>query len=290
MAVKKQASRSRHTIVVPTDFSARSTHAMRLALDLAGQGSKVIAVHALDPFPYQFGPEESSNLKRKETWTKAQQSMADWLQHGRFSNCDAIIVEGEAAPAIIRFTAAQGADFVVLATSARRHVPRLLLGSVAEEIFREIKSPVFVLGPKSHPPRNQKLLRIVFATDLEPHSLAALSPLSRIGNMFDSEVSVFRAVPAGDSRKERSRIEMETRERFEAAADRALRQRIRKIHIEFAQPAKAITSFANSQKADAIAMGIRSGGEVSRAVTHIPWTLAHRVIAEAKCPVLVIRG
>ena len=287
MAVKK---RSCHKFIVPTDFSAGSTHAMKLAIDLAGQGSRVIAVHAIDPFPYQFGPEESSNLKREQTWTAAQQSMTNWLRDGRFSDCDGIVVEGEAAPAIARFTAAQSADFVVLATSARRHAPRLLLGSVAEEIFREIKCPVFVLGPKSRPPQNQKLSRIVFATDLEPHSLAALFALSTIGNMFDSQVSVIRAVTAVYSPKDQNRIETETRQRFELAADRTLTQRLKKIHIEFAQPVKAITDFAKVQKADAIAMGIRSGGAMSRAATHIPWTIAHRVIAEAKCPVMVIRG
>jgi nucleotide-binding universal stress UspA family protein len=90
--------------------------------------------------------------------------------------------------------------------------------------------------------------------------------------------------------EERNRIRKETVQKVEAAADSALRRRIRKIHVEFANPLKAIVDFANRLKADAIVMGIRSGGELTRASTHIPWALAHRVITEAACPVLTIRS
>lgn len=79
-------------------------------------------------------------------------------------------------------------------------------------------------------------------------------------------------------------------QKVETAADSALRRRIRKIHLEFAHPVKAIVGFANRLKADVIVMGIRSGGELTRASTHIPWALAHRVITEASCPVLTIRS
>jgi nucleotide-binding universal stress UspA family protein len=64
----------------------------------------------------------------------------------------------------------------------------------------------------------------------------------------------------------------------------------KKHQDRFSTPAKGILNVANRLHADAIVMGIRSGGELSRAATHIPWTLAHRVIAEAKCPVITIRG
>jgi nucleotide-binding universal stress UspA family protein len=51
-----------------------------------------------------------------------------------------------------------------------------------------------------------------------------------------------------------------------------------------------LRGFAKRLKADAIVMGIRSGSELTRAAAHIPWALAHRVIADARWPVLTIRG
>ena len=291
MAVKKQVRGPFHEIVVPTDCSSGSARALEFALALVGRGSRVTAVHAVDSFQYKVGPRESSKVRKQQAWALAQESVCRWLQESKLSGCDTIVVEGEAAPAITAFAAAKGADLVVLATSARRPTARLLFGSVAEEVFRMVNCPVFVLGTKAAASKKRKPPRLVFATDLEPHSLAALSQLSNIGDRLGAEISVIRAVhPDITSRTEQNRIRKETVQKVETAADSALRRRIRKIHVEFAHPLKAIVGFANRLKADAIVMGIRSGSELTRASTHIPWALAHRVVTEAACPVLTIRS
>ena len=291
MVVKKQVPGPFYEIVVPTDCSSASVRAMKFALALAGRGSRVTAVHAVDSLQYRFGPRRLSNVRKQKVWALAQESISRWLQEGELAGCDTIVVEGEAAPAITAFAAAKGADLVVLATSARRPAARLLLGSVAEEVFRMVNCPVFVLGPKAAPAKKRKPSRLVFATDLEPHSLAALSQLSDIGDRLGAGISVIRAVhPDITSRTERKRIRKETIQKVEAAADSALRKRIRKIHVDFEHPVKAIVGFANRLRADAIVMGIRSSSELTRAATHIPWALAHRVINEAACPVLTIRA
>ena len=290
MVLRKQVRPPFYEIVVPTDCSSGSARALEFALALAGHGSRVTAVHAVDSLPYRFGPRESSKVRKRQVWDLAQASVSRWLRECKLSGCDTTVVEGEAAPAITAFAAAKGADLVVLATSTRGPAARLLLGSVAEEVFRTVNSPVFVLGAKAAAAKKRKPSRLVFATDLEPHSLAALSQLSGISDRLGASVSVIRAVhPDITSRRERNRIRNETKQKVDAAADSALRKRIRKIHVEFAHPVKAIVGFANRLKADAVVMGIRSGGELTRASTHIPWALAHRVIAQAPCPVLTIR-
>jgi len=290
MATRKQTSKP-YEIVVATDFSAGSTRAKALELALAGRAGRVTAVHAVDPLPYRFGTHELRNLKRQQAWAMAQHSMARWLQETKFCQCDNMVVEGDPALAIVRFAAAKGADFIVLATPARRDAARFMLGSVAEEIFRDAKCPVVVFGPKARLLKKGKVARLVFATDLEPHSLAALAQLSAISNALHSKVSVIRAIPrAMEFPGERNRVRKETREAFDAAADCKLRKHTRRISNVFGSPVKAITNFASRTAANAIVMGIRSGGELSRAATHIPWTLAHRVVAEARCPVMTIRG
>jgi nucleotide-binding universal stress UspA family protein len=290
MATRKQTT-GLYNVVVPTDFSSGSTRAMAFALALAGRARRVTAVHALDPLPCRFGTQESSNLKRQQAWAMAQKSMARWLQECKFCDCDSTVIEGDPALAIVKFAAAKGADFIVLATSARRHAARFLLGSVAEEIFRDAKCPVVVLGPRARLLKKRKVARLVFATDLEPHSLAALAQLSKITNGLKSKVWVVRAVPrAMEFPGERNRARKDTQETFEPAADRNLRKHTTKLSIVFGSPVKVVTSFASRIGADVIVMGVRGGGELSRAATHIPWALAHRVIAEAKCPVMTIQG
>jgi nucleotide-binding universal stress UspA family protein len=279
-------------IAVPTDFSPGSTSAMAYALALGkADGSKVTAVYAVDPFEYRFGPKDLRYLKRQAAWTQAQEAMSEWLNTNKFSGCAPAVIEGEAGPAIAQFIDEKAIDLTVLGTSARRRAARLLLGSVAEEIFRKANCLVLVLGPKMRARHRQQLKRLVFATALEPHSLAVLSRLSKLAQNFESTISVIRAVhPDIRSRTERNRIRRETKLKIEATADSDLRKRIKKIHVEFGHPVKVITRFANANKADAVVMGIRSGGDWNRAATHIPWAVAHRVIADAKCPILTIRG
>src|SRR5215470_591129 len=140
----KMASRrileSPYEIVVPTDFSSNSTRAMAFAIALAGPRTRVTAVHVLDPFAYKFGPKESSNLRKQQTWAAAQDSIARWMREGEFCSAEMVVIEGEPPLAVAEFASSKGADLVVLGTSARRHAQRILLGSVAEEIFRDIKS------------------------------------------------------------------------------------------------------------------------------------------------------
>lgn len=292
MKAAMTTDRTLQKIAVPTDFSPGSTSAMTYALALAkAHGGKVTAVYAVDPFEYNFGPKGLRYLKKQAALTEARVAMFDWLNASKFSRCATSVIEGEAGPAVARFIEENGIGLTVLGTSARRHAARLLLGSVAEEIFRKANCPVLVLGPKMRPRRRHELKRLAFATALEPHSLAALSPLSNVARKFDSSISVIRVVhPDVKSGAERSRISRETSLKVEAAADAGLRKRIKKIQIVFGHPARVITRFANAHKSDAIVMGIRSGGELDRATTHIPWTFAHRVIADARCPVLTIRG
>lgn len=289
--VRRQVPTRHYEIVVPTDFSPTSTRAMAFAMNLARAGTRVTAVHALDPFPNQFGPSESSNSRKQQAWASAHHSMANWMREGQFCKAQMAVVEGEPALAVTEFVCSNGADLLVLGTTGRSHAERLWLGSVAEEIFREIKSPVVVLGPKARSNKKQKTARFVFATDLEPHSLAALPQLSSFSTRLHAEIAVIRAVPSdADIPGARKRLQKETREKLWAAADQRLRRRIKKIHVVFSPPAAAIPNLANRIHARAIVMGVRSGGQLSRAATHIPWTLAHRVIADAKCPVITIRG
>jgi nucleotide-binding universal stress UspA family protein len=287
----KRAGRLHYQIAVPTDFSPPSTSAMKFAQNLARvSGTRVTAVHTVDSLEYSFGPKDLRELKKQQVWALAQESMARWLEEGGFSNCANSMMEGEAAPAIAQFIAAHGVDLIVVSTSARLRAARIAFGSVAEEIFRKSACPVFVLGPKARS-STRPLTRLVFATDLEPHSLAALPHLSTFARKFDCSVSVIRAVhPDIQSPPERNRIRKQTEEKIKSAADPNLRKRIGKIQVEFAHPAKAITSFANRLKASAIVLGVRGGGEWDRATTHIPWALAHRIIAQSKLPVLTIRG
>lgn len=156
---------------------------MAYALALAkSDKSRVVAVYAVDPFEHSFGPRDLRYLKKQEVWARAHESMSQWLKANKFSDCATSLIEGEAGPAIAQFIDQQGIDLTVLGSSALRHAARLLLGSVAEEIFRKASGIVLVLGPRMRSKR-QQLKRLLFATDLEAiHSQRFLTSLNSPGN------------------------------------------------------------------------------------------------------------
>jgi len=278
-------------IVVPTDFSPESARAMGLALAIARTRRQVTSVYAIDPFPYRFGPRQSSNRKRKQAFALARERMVRWLHENNFTGCDSRLIEGEPAPAVVKFASMKRAGLILLATSARRHAARFLLGSVAEEVFRQVRCPVVVLGPKANFLMTSKSPCLVFATDLEPHSLSSLPQLSKIASQLQAKILMIRAISrAVRSPRERSQLREETERCFKSVVDQNIRKRTKCIAVAFASPVNAISAFARRVGADAIVMGIRSGADLTRARTHIPWTIAHRIIASAKCPVVTLRG
>ncbi len=59
--------------------------------------------------------------------------------------------------------------------------------------------------------------------------------------------------------------------------------------VRFDLPAEGILQLARERDVDLIVMGVRKSSE--GAITeHLPWPVASQVVAEARCPVLTVRG
>src|SRR5262249_196800 len=111
---------------------------------------------------------------------------------------------------------------------------------------------------------------------------------------FKSRVLVVRVVDSRvKSRIEREKISSAMRLKLQASASPNLLKHVKdvdEVHGRFGSRLKGIIAYSSRRKASAIVVCIRSGGELTRAATHIPWTFVHRLIAEATCPVIAIRG
>jgi nucleotide-binding universal stress UspA family protein len=58
--------------------------------------------------------------------------------------------------------------------------------------------------------------------------------------------------------------------------------------VEFGSPADRILQAAEDRDAGLIVLGVRP--DHIDASTHLPWATAHRVVTQANCPVLTVRG
>lgn len=146
-------------ILVPTDFSAPSSRALELALDLAAPGASVELVHfwqvpvvAATPYAPFRAAEDALATVREAMVEAAEQGGRNLLERHRRSGVDLSYHAVEASPAHgIQERLAHGDyDLVAVGSHGRRGIRRWLLGSVAELTVRHAPCSVLVAhgGPE----------------------------------------------------------------------------------------------------------------------------------------------
>jgi nucleotide-binding universal stress UspA family protein len=131
------------TILHPTDFSARSDVAFRLACSLArDHGAKLHVLHVgghpaivpvegiVPPEPERYQEELTAKLHAMRTEAP---SLSVEVQ---------LLLVGDPAAEILRAAQAINAELIILGTHGRTGVGRLLMGSVAEQVVRRAPCPV----------------------------------------------------------------------------------------------------------------------------------------------------
>jgi nucleotide-binding universal stress UspA family protein len=142
-------------LLVGTDFTPVSDHALRYAIDLAAQlGASVDVLHAfaLPSFNLPIeGALISTPHAAADHSNRAQQQLDQQLAR---CPAGAVAVRGHlragAAPEeLLRFAAETSADLIVVGTHARRGPAHVLLGSVAERVVRSSPLPVLTVTPSA---------------------------------------------------------------------------------------------------------------------------------------------
>jgi nucleotide-binding universal stress UspA family protein len=135
-----------HTILHPTDFSARSGYALQLALSLArDHGARLVVLHVM-PVPLV----QEKRLYREEMAGELNRLGAPDAQ----VRMEHRLEEGDAITQILRVARETGCDLIVMGTHGRTGLGRLLMGSVAEQVVRQASCPVLTVRapfPPSEP-------------------------------------------------------------------------------------------------------------------------------------------
>jgi nucleotide-binding universal stress UspA family protein len=139
-------------ILVPTDFSQSSEWAVEYASSLAASlGARVHLVHVIEdlfhtPGPYDFHVPESAERREREYQEARTRLLAvvDRLA-GMNVLATAEVRTGTPTDAIVDAAVDYGADLIVMSTHGRTGLRHLLMGSVAEEVIRAARCPVFAV-------------------------------------------------------------------------------------------------------------------------------------------------
>jgi nucleotide-binding universal stress UspA family protein len=152
------------TILVPTDFSACSDAALRLAAKMAATtGARLHVLHAVElsggltpqTLIQPEGQEERVSVDRFMRST-TEPRMDEQIERavGKDVPHTCGIAFGKPADAVLRVAKELGADLLVVGTHGRTGLKALVMGSVAEAIVRRADVPVLTVrrpGDEAHP-------------------------------------------------------------------------------------------------------------------------------------------
>jgi len=281
-----------------TDFSEPSEAALPYAAAIAREfGGKLYALHVLTPQPYVYSTPETTVTAMEAQEEAAQEGMERAGAH-LAGLVHETIIENELGvwPAVERAIKELKIDMIVVGTHGRSGIERLLLGSVAEEIFRRSPVPVLTIGPWAAAAvhNGAKFHRIVFATDFTKASLAAAPYAIALAQENQSRLTLLHVM------KERSRKDGD---KFGAISVADAMHSLLEIvppeaelwcrpeaAVQYGNPPEKILEAAKDRGADLIVLGVRSATGHLGAATHVERATAHNVVAHAQCPVLTVRG
>jgi len=266
-------------ILFATDLSYLAEAAMPYVLETARlYGSKVYAVHV---------------RHRGATWDRPEENAVASLQ-ARLKGVphEILVKDGDVNATLLGLIAEKNIDLAVLSTHGRSGLGRVLLGSVAEKVFREAPCPVLTVGPHlvRTPQWTLNIKEILYATDLTPASDGAAKYAISLAQENQARLTILNVQPRPKAG------ELIEAERYATATLMRLQEIVSEEQqlwcepyylVEQGDPAEKILDVAAHYRADLIVLGIRPH-DLGTA-THIARPTAHRVVAGATCPVLTAR-
>ena len=289
---RSQTNLSLNTILYATDFSAACENAWSYALAIAKQyGSTLLMAHVISPTAFASVPGELLPLAQRRTITHAEHQLQQLRRlHGGTGqlDCHGVLSQGNVADVLLGLARQHEADVMVLGTRGHRHLDRLLLGSVAEKVFRQAVCPVLVVPERAGSSDTIPVHRILHPTDFSGESLEAWRYASSIARHFGAELILLHVLPNGQIRSAEGlrRDRIAVNDRLHELIPNDLEE-IGKVQIEVTsgEPARIISRTAAEFQADLLVLGVHRGSANS---AHEEERTAYKVIRSSHCPVLTI--
>jgi nucleotide-binding universal stress UspA family protein len=283
-----------HNVLIATDFSHYSNQALNFGLEL-GHAYKanayVVFVVPGDEFMIA-GPEAYAAAKdaARRDLLKLKQELRKKHSYVEGEDYHPFMLEGEVAQAILDFAHQKEIDLIVVGTHGRSGLGKVLMGSVAERVFRHSPVPVLTLGPHLHQlaragtPKN-----LLVPVDFTPASERAARYAVAMAREHDAKLTLLHVIerwPA-QAQADRARVMQALREKGEAFISEEANGLRCSFRIEVGRVVETVLYTANGIEADLLVMGVRPRTGL---LNRLMWPHAYEIVREAACPVLTVRG
>lgn len=210
------------------------------------------------------------------------------------------VVAGAAAEALADYVEGHGIGLVVMTTHARKGLGRLVLGSVADRLLRQLDVPVLLLHPRELPqPTGFRRLLVALDGETDEPVLAAALGLGALAR--DAEYLLFRvaeppipvltSLAASPSRLGQPHVEADVersaRDHLEEVANRlrAEGHRVSWRMVRARSVAEQVVDLAEETGVDCIVAGTHGAAGFERLLVG---SVADRIVRRAAAPVLVV--
>lgn len=286
-------------ILVTTDFSECSRLALKQAAAIARlHNCDLTILHLVPPEPIIYSALEADTWATGAVRAHAQAEMEKAEKDEALSALphDFLLQSGELETTLQTLVKEREISLLVLGTHGRTGIRKVVLGSIAEEIFRMATCPVLTIGPDVPPTllTHGRFQSVLFATDFSAGSQHALPYAMAFAQESQAHLTLMHVLEEGSvtamylhdhlAQNARKRLEemIPVPSRITSPPD---------VEVVSGYPVEEILRIARKNQADLIVLGVhKSSGMGARTSAHMPWTIAHTVVCHAKCPVLTVRG
>ena len=280
-------------VLLATDLTPSSEVALPYAVSIARHfRSTLLVAHVVNSDGYGLMAPDGRARILASVKEEAALQIAGLMRSTSLSGVpyEPVVGEGSSVDTLLDIARHKAVDLIVLGTRGRRGLDQLLLGSVAEKLFRLATCPVLTIGP-STPPFNAEadsLKHILYPMELSVDVPEAATHALSIAKAYDAKLTFLNVIERSvASPDERAWINIAAQHWFndKVAPDLGLGERVQ-FAQKFGDPAAAILQCAKQAGADLIVMNVH--GAHPAVAGRFPG-IAYRVATEAPCPVLTTR-
>jgi len=189
-------------ILYPTDFSSCSKQAFAHAVFMAEQYKAelhmlhVITIHTEDAYDpgYDFPNLEDYNIHLEK---HALEESDELIKNHKANDIEIIKVQQRGyspSALILQYAQNNNIDLIVMGTHGRRGLGYLFLGSVAEEVTRFARRPVYTIREQKPTIPVEKINRILVPVDLSKFSKQALHYANELCKDYNADLDIIHVV------------------------------------------------------------------------------------------------
>jgi nucleotide-binding universal stress UspA family protein len=283
-----------HNVLIATDFSRYSDVALNFGLELARDYKATAYVASVIPTDEILlaGPDAYMAAKdaTRRDLLELKASLARTNSYVEGKDYHLYMLEGVVAEALLDFAGARKIDLIVVATHGRSGLGKVLMGSVAEKVFRQSSVPVLTIGPQVRQAAHRKAPRnILVPADFNPASERGVRFAAALAREHKARLTVLYVLSPSAVKgvSDRGDMEQGIKSKLAELMARAADGVAYNVRVEAGRVETVILEMADKLEADLLVMGVRPWNGL---LDRLMWPHAYEVVRKSPCPVVTVRG